>query len=410
MITLTQGEHTLKRLIFDTNVLLDDPIALRRHAPLADELIIPLCVLEELDALKLEQSERGQRARAITHELDTLSAAHPELSQGISFEGAVLKVSDLGHKAQEGQESQESRHDLKLLACLKAYHQLTFEQSTLLTRDVNLRVRARFYGLNATPDLLARSSEPSSHDHSTLDEQGELSDQRVRLEHLTLSDEPAWGLRPLNNEQRLALHYLRDPSVSLVCLTGKAGTGKTLIALAAGLAQCLEGERRYERLLVSRAIFPLGRDIGYLPGTLEEKMSPWVQPIYDNLDFLLGQRPQRQPHRGRARADELLDMGVVEVTPITYIRGRSIPGQYMIIDEAQNLTQHEVKTILTRAGQGTKLVLIGDTAQIDHPYLSAEHNGLKHVIERFKGQSCAAHVLLTQGERSPLAALAADLL
>jgi PhoH-like ATPase len=219
----------------------------------------------------------------------------------------------------------------------------------------------------------------------------------------------AWGLSALNEEQRLALHYLRAPEIPLVTLAGKAGTGKTLLALAAGLAQVVE-EERYERVLVSRAIFPLGKDIGYLPGTLEEKMDPWLQPIYDNLDFLLGQRAQRQPHRRRAQSEELLEMGYIDVEPITYIRGRSIPRQYLIIDEAQNLTAHEVKTLLTRAGEGTKIVLIGDPQQVDHPYLDPAHNGLSYVARRFFGQECAAHVTLISGERSGLAALAADLL
>ena len=223
------------------------------------------------------------------------------------------------------------------------------------------------------------------------------------------SPSKAWGLSALNEEQRLALHYLRDPEISLVTIAGKAGTGKTLIALAAGLAQVVE-EERYERVLVSRAIFPLGKDIGYLPGTLEEKMDPWLQPIYDNLDFLLGQRAQRQPHRRRAQSEELLEMGYIDIEPITYIRGRSIPRQYLIIDEAQNLTAHEVKTLLTRAGEGTKVVLIGDPQQVDHPYLDPAHNGLSHVARRFFGQECAAHVTLVSGERSGLAALAADLL
>jgi PhoH-like ATPase len=161
---------------------------------------------------------------------------------------------------------------------------------------------------------------------------------------------------------------------------------------------------------VSRAIFPLGRDIGYLPGSLEDKMEPWLQPIYDNLDFLLGQREQRQTHRQRPRAEDLVDMGLIEVVPITYIRGRSIPNQFLIVDEAQNLTPHEMKTMLTRAGQGTKVVLLGDPHQVDHPYLDAERNGLIHVSRRFIDQACAVHIHLSQGERSPLAELAADLL
>ena len=228
-------------------------------------------------------------------------------------------------------------------------------------------------------------------------------------DELTLHRDPVWGLSPLNDEQARALIALLDPEISLVTLTGKAGTGKTLIALAAGLEQVTSLER-YERVMVSRAIFPIGRDLGYLPGSLEEKMEPWLQPIYDNVDFLLGQRERRKTQRERARAEDLIDLGLIEVTPITYIRGRSIPRQYLIVDEAQNLTPHEMKTMLTRAGEGTKVVLLGDPHQVDHPYLDAERNGLTVVSRRFADQRCAAHVHLTRGERSPLAELAADLL
>ena len=390
-------------LVLDTNILLDDPRAIERLGTLGRCVIIPLCVLEELDRFKLEQSERGLRAREVTHTLDRLSAEHPDgLQTGLSLaRGGRLRLSALGAPDEP---AQERSPDLSLLSCALAERSAHPQRSlTVLTRDVNLRVRARFLGLQVASEeaLNDRSDAPLKAPPST--------SARPASPALEIADQPAWGLSAINDEQRLALHYLRAPEVSLVCLTGKAGTGKTLIALAAGLAQCLE-DKRYERVLVSRAIFPLGRDIGYLPGTLEEKMAPWVQPVFDNLDFLLGQRPQRQPHRGRARAEELVELGVIEVSPITYIRGRSIPKQYMIIDEAQNLTLHEVKTILTRAGHGTKVVLIGDTAQIDHPYLSSEHNGLSYTIERFATEPCAAHVHLKTGERSPLAALAADLL
>jgi len=392
-------------LVFDTNLLLDEPLLIERSGAEGRGLVIPLCVLEELDHFKSESSERGQRARAVTHELDRLGAAS---SSGLAHDsplkgGGWLRLSALGHERALGE---GAGADQRLIACALAERARTGLKVTLYTRDVNLRVRARFVGLEVATERQLSAEGASSVSSGSVNS-GSSGSTRPSPE--SLIEGPAWGLTAINEEQRLALHYLRSPEVSLVCLTGKAGTGKTLIALAAGLAQSLE-QKRYERVLVSRAIFPLGRDIGYLPGTLEEKMAPWVQPIYDNLDFLLGQRPQRQPHRGRARAEELIELGVIEVSPITYIRGRSIPRQYLIIDEAQNLTQHEVKTILTRAGHGTKVVLIGDTAQIDHPYLSASHNGLSHAIERFSGQGCAAHVHLERGERSPLAALAADLL
>ena len=192
-----------------------------------------------------------------------------------------------------------------------------------------------------------------------------------------------------------------------------AGTGKTLLALAAGLNQVAD-ERLYDRLLVTRPVIPLGRDMGYLPGDLQEKMGPWMQPIIDNLDYLLGadepsgsRSNQRPPRNSWA---DLKGMGLLEVEAISYIRGRSIPRQYMVVDEAQNLTPHEIKTIVTRVGEGTKIVVTGDPYQIDNPYVDAESNGLTWLVERFKDQTLAGHVSLMRGERSPLAELAAKLL
>ncbi|HET9484010.1 MAG TPA: PhoH family protein, partial [Xanthomonadales bacterium] len=186
-----------------------------------------------------------------------------------------------------------------------------------------------------------------------------------------------------------------------------AGTGKTLLAIAAGLQKVTE-EQVFSKLLVSRPIFPLGRDIGYLPGDIEEKLNPWMQPIYDNLELLLGLNKSDKKD-GRSYA-ELVDLGFVEIEPLTYIRGRSLPNVYMIVDEAQNLTPHEVKTIITRAGEGTKIILTGDPYQIDHPYLDSSNNGLTTVAERFKEEAIASHVILTKGERSPLAELATQIL
>ena len=198
-----------------------------------------------------------------------------------------------------------------------------------------------------------------------------------------------------------------DDRVKMVTLVGKAGTGKTLLALAAGLAKATD-EQVYQRVLVSRPIFPLGRDLGFLPGTVEEKLDPWMKPIYDNVDFLMGLNG-----RGRRRSngpETLVDMGVLEIEPLTYIRGRSIPRQFMIVDEAQNLTPHEAKTILTRAGEGTKVIFTGDPYQIDNPYVDASDNGLVHLVHRFRNEPLAGTVTLMKGERSLLAERAANLL
>jgi PhoH-like ATPase len=224
--------------------------------------------------------------------------------------------------------------------------------------------------------------------------------------------EGVWGIFARNKEQLFALDLLLNDDIALVTLDGRAGTGKTLIAIAAGLLKVTD-ERQYRRMLVSRPIFPLGRDVGFLPGDLEEKLNPWMKPIFDNLELLLSNSEtpgvERTTERG-ASYQPLLDQKIIEIEPLTYIRGRSIPRQYMIVDEAQNLTPHEVKTVITRAGEGTKIVLTGDPMQIDNPYVDATSNGLTYVVERFKDSLLAGHVTLQKGERSELAEQASQLL
>ena len=216
-----------------------------------------------------------------------------------------------------------------------------------------------------------------------------------------------WGIHPRNREQQFAFDMLLNDDIQLVTLVGKAGTGKTLLAIAAGLHKSAD-EGQYSRLLVSRPIFPLGRDIGFLPGDIDEKLSPWMQPIFDNVELLLG--AVEEGSKRKRGYKELVDLGLLEIEPLTYIRGRSIPKQYMIVDEAQNLTPHEIKTIVTRAGEGTKIILTGDPYQIDNPYVDSSSNGLTYVVEKFKGEDISGHVTLDKGERSCLAELAANLL
>lgn len=244
----------------------------------------------------------------------------------------------------------------------------------------------------------------SQENHTVL---GRLVPSQNKVVGLRRVRDGVWGIRPRNKEQHFALDCLLNDDIKLVTLIGLAGTGKTLIALAAGLQKTAE-EEVYGRLLVARPIFPLGRDIGYLPGDVSEKLNPWMQPIFDNVEYLMG-LSQADKRSGRSH-QELFDMGILQIEPLTYIRGRSIPNQYMIVDEAQNLTPHEVKTILTRVGDGTKLVLTGDPYQIDNPYVDSESNGLTYVVQKFKGQDIAATVTLHKGERSKLAELAANLL
>ncbi len=222
------------------------------------------------------------------------------------------------------------------------------------------------------------------------------------LEPLRIS-ESVWGITSRNIQQKMALELLLDDTISLITLTGKAGTGKTLLSLAAGLLK-VEDEQIYHKLLVARPVIPMGKDLGFLPGEKEEKLRPWMQPIYDNLEYLFNTKKPGE-------LDKILaGMGSIQVEALTYIRGRSIPNQFIIIDEAQNLTKHEVKTIITRVGEGSKIVLMGDPDQIDHPYLDAMNNGLTFVVERFKQEKVSGHIQLYKGERSNLAQLAADLL
>jgi PhoH-like ATPase len=210
-----------------------------------------------------------------------------------------------------------------------------------------------------------------------------------------------WGVKPRNKDQIFALDLLQDPSVHIVTLVGKAGSGKTLLAIAAGLYQTMETQE-YKRLVISRPIQPMGRDIGFLPGTMAEKMAPWVAPIQDNLQFLMG--------NDKETLRMYIEDGTIEVEALTYIRGRSISNAFIIVDEAQNLTAHELKTIITRVGENTKLVLTGDVEQIDNVYIDETSNGLTHAVERFKSYDISGHVTLVKGERSKIATLAAKIL
>ncbi|MGL4820355.1 MAG: PhoH family protein, partial [Bacilli bacterium] len=224
-----------------------------------------------------------------------------------------------------------------------------------------------------------------------------------RIVKLFFRDEHVWGIKPRNVQQLMALDMLMREDIPLITMIGKAGTGKTLLALASALMQT-EDLRRYKKLLVSRPVVPVGKDIGYLPGEKDEKLRPWMQPIYDNLEYLFNTKKPGE-------LDAILaGMGSIEVEALTYIRGRSIPEQFIIIDEAQNLTKHEVKTILTRVGEKSKIILMGDPEQIDHPYLDEYNNGLTYVVEKMKESPLSAHIRLVKGERSKLAQLAADLL
>jgi PhoH-like ATPase len=239
---------------------------------------------------------------------------------------------------------------------------------------------------------------------------GRYSKELEAIVPLVKPPEGLWGVFPKNAEQAFAVDALLNDEIKLVSLLGKAGTGKTLFAIAAGLVKTVD-EGVYQRLLVSRPVFPLGKDIGFLPGTVEEKLNPWMQPIYDNIDFLFGNSAANRTRRAAGKgAQELMNQGMLQIEPLTYIRGRTIPQQYLIVDESQNLSPHEIKTIITRAGDDTKIVLTGDSFQIDNPYVDSANNGLVYLVDRFKSESISAHVTFSKGERSKLSELASNLL
>jgi len=435
---------TVKNYVLDTNVLLHDARAFYAFAD--NNVIIPIYVLEEIDTFKKDQSELGRNARQVARLLDQhrsdggLSHAQPTES------GGTVRVALSKNPVKNPSYDSRSMDQRILEIALEVRDADLSIPTILVTKDVNMRIRGDALGLHTVDfeperisieELYPGNREllvpPGTVEQFYADGAIAVDAPGVHAnEFLTLKDESTgksaltrwdrnqgkavpvrklrdgvWGIKPRNREQHFALDLLLDDSVKLVTLVGKAGTGKTLLAIAAGLQKVTE-EQVFARLLVSRPIFPLGRDIGYLPGDIEEKLNPWMQPIYDNLELLLGLNKSDKKD-GRSYA-ELVDLGFVEIEPLTYIRGRSLPNVYMIVDEAQNLTPHEVKTIITRAGEGTKIILTGDPYQIDHPYLDSSNNGLTTVAERFKEEAIAGHVILTKGERSPLAELATHIL
>jgi PhoH-like ATPase len=436
----------MKHFVLDTNVLIHDPRAIFQFAD--NEVVIPIFVLEEVDTFKKEASERGRNAREVARMLDGLRETGGRLSDGVPLpNGGRVRVASAARSVPTTlRESQIADH-LILMVALDVRDGSKGEPTIFVTKDVNLRIRADALGLTSVDfegerididELYSGMTEMpvAAADVDTFYAQGTLplTESNLKANQYVLlrdRDNPShsalgrfdgggkklvqlrklrdgvWGIRPRNKEQHYALDLLLNDEIKLVTLVGKAGTGKTLLAIAAGLQKCVE-EGVYQKLLVSRPIFPLGKDIGFLPGDIEEKLNPWMQPIYDNVELLLGMSKQDKKE-GRSH-QELIDLGYIEIEPLTYIRGRSIPNQYMIVDEAQNLTPHEVKTIITRVGENTKIILTGDPYQIDNPYVDASNNGLTTVVERFKGEAIAGHVSLQKGERSPLAELAANVL
>jgi PhoH-like ATPase len=434
---------TVKNYVLDTNVLLHDARAIYAFAD--NNVVIPIFVIEEIDTFKKDQSELGRNARQIARLLDDHRSKPGGLSHAQPMQsGGTVRVA-LSKNPIKNPSYDSRSMDQRILEIALEVRDEAKTPTILVTKDVNMRVRGDALGLQTadfeperiTIDELYPGNRELLVPPGVIDEFYANNAVVVDApglhanEFLTLKDENGksaltrwdktagkalpvkklregvWGIKPRNREQHFALDLLLNDDIKLVTLVGKAGTGKTLLAIAAGLQKVTE-EQVFSKMLVSRPVFPLGRDIGYLPGTIEEKLNPWMQPIYDNLELLLGLNKSDKKD-GRSYA-ELVDLGFVEIEPLTYIRGRSLPQNFMIVDEAQNLTPHEVKTIVTRAGEGTKIILTGDPYQIDHPYLDSSNNGLTIVAERFKNEAIAGHVILTKGERSPLAELATQIL
>ena len=445
--------HLRRTYVLDTNVLLYDPNALSVFEE--HDLVLPIIVIEEIDRFKRDLNETGRNARMISRHLDALRA-EGSFTDGVSLpRGGRLMVA-LGLEARPLPPGfVEGTNDNRILAIvLKLQERLGREQVIFVTRDVNMRLKADALGvmaedyehahinldenysgvtelevsstminevhesggveheddqLRANQFVILRSSQDPKHTAMT-----RFDHEKGRLQRVGRYREGVFGIRARNKEQRFALDLLLDPEIKLVTLNGIAGTGKTLVAMACGLHQVVQSSARYRRMICSRPIFPLGRDLGFLPGDVSEKFNPWMKPIFDNLEFIVSQQLQSladKVNNGNSSSyQSYLEEGLLEVEPLTYIRGRSLPGQYLLIDEAQNLTPHEVKTVITRAGEGTKVVLTGDPYQIDNPYVDATSNGLTYVVENFKNSHISGHVTLRKGERSQLAELAAQLL
>lgn len=390
----------MKKYVLDTNVIMIDPYCVSK---LGGEVYIPLTVLEELDKHKTDNGEKGRNIREFARIVDK-----NEL-KNVHFV-----------------DNEEDYYDDRYTNDDKIIHVAEKEDAILVTNDILMSIKARTVGIktqryepvNIMCDsaysgfLDSRGKNLSPNEIVNLQpNQYHLSDSGLffkngKHEKRLGKDRDVWGISHRNVEQKCAIHALLNDDVKLVTISGKAGTGKTLLAIACGLEKVIN-QNKFRRLLVSRPIVPMGNDIGYLPGDVNEKLGPWMQPIFDNIDYLFNIENAK---KGFDAYMELANEGILKVEALTYIRGRSIPDQYIIIDEAQNLSKHEVKTIISRAGENTKIILTGDPDQIDNPKLDSINNGLTYVIEQFKNQEIAAHIELTKGERSELADIATEIL
>lgn len=435
----------MKNYILDTNVLLHDPNSLLAFK--TNTVLIPIEVLEEIDRFKRESSELGQNARAVSRSLDALRAKG-HLNKGVKLEnGGLLRIIFQEKNGEAPLPFNNNSVDSRIISqALDVQRRESKTPAILVTKDINLRIKADSLGLPAEDyesdrvlltELytgmieLTVSAEKMSKFRMENELQLNGSGKYFPNEFCTLTEETnpkrtalakvdatggklipildcregVWGIKPRNREQHFAFDALLDDRIKLVTLMGKAGTGKTLLAMAAGLKRTVL-DREFRRLVVARPTVSMGRELGFLPGSLDEKLAPWMQPIHDALE-LLSDLNMGSDHR---RSTDLMRSGTIMVEALSYIRGRSIAHQFMVIDEAQNLTPLEVKTIITRVGTGTKIIFTGDPYQIDNPYVDSSSNGFNYIVSKFREQAIAAHVELQRGERSELAELAANIL
>lgn len=486
---LVKGKSATRRTktyVLDTNVLIHDPHCLFKFDD--NNLVIPIEVLEELDSIKMEQSsERGRNARRVHRLLRELLPDSRSMAEGVKLDtGGTLSV--VINKYLQGDASQASQQfkdfqtlldfkkkDNRIIAAALFVQDNLPPPTILVSKDVNVQLKARAVGLESEDYLNDKAPEEpefksykkievSKYELQRFASEGEFElegyvDGKLFVNEyvLLISEEgktmPArhYGdgvlrkliipefvkapggvpIRPRNLEQRFFMDALLDDTVSLITCYGKAGTGKTLLSTVCAIHQTTSStDCKYDGVSISRPVIGVGKEIGFLPGTLEEKMNPWLQPYYDALEVLIPSKEPKEPQfenkrqRRKTKSQEeatsgkgpqkpyekLLESGLVEIEALCFIRGRSISNRFFILDEAQQLTPHEVKTVITRISEGSKIVLIGDPAQIDNPYVDSRSNGLVYCSNRMKGQAIAAHVQLTKGERSLLAELAADLL
>jgi PhoH-like ATPase len=419
-----------KAFVLDTNVLIHDPEAILNFAD--NDVILPITVIEELDKLKKGNGEIPYSARQALRLIDSFRE-RGNLSAGIVMQsGGLLRVA-----IEEGMHFSRPSNDNKIISAAVSYAKKHEDPLPviLVSKDTSVRIKADALGLITQDYLKDKTTVFQRYGHII---EGEaVSDGMKSVRYLKSGDKifrvygennmelirrqrSIMNISPKNIEQECAIDALLSPQISVIGLTGRAGTGKTLLAIAAGLHFCTrvthkgphEYAKRYEQVMVARPIVPLGNDLGFLPGDVKEKLHPWMQPIYDNLDFIVGTPNEHGDDKETVygSADFLIESGIVHIEPLTYIRGRSLPRRFLIIDEAQNLRPLDVKTIITRCGEGTKVIFTGDLEQIDSPFLDAASNGLAHLINKFIQEENFCYLNLKYSARSALAERAAELL